>query len=262
MQARSYTIRVLELLAAAPSLTVRDVAELLGIDIVRAKDVLERLRYNGYVERIGKGYSITEKGRSFLASNTRRSTPLTSFTEDRGGKEKSESEGGGEKVEAVAQAASSGSSPSVDLEGMVNSLAARVDELINRLKELEARIKDVESRVASLESFARELGKRKELVVHEAKGFTVMETPVMWITEAQSKLGQLLEKFLMEGKLIRVGSLIVDPVFYEEFKRKFPIKASEVDKLASAERILLEEMRKEMIVILHAGREYRLVGTG
>ncbi|MEM4976428.1 MAG: Mn-dependent transcriptional regulator, partial [Desulfurococcaceae archaeon] len=76
---------------------------------------------------------------------------------------------------------------------------------------------------------------------------------------AQAKLGGLLDKIIAENKLVRVGSLVVDAQFFSEFNSKFPIKVSDLDKLTSHERVLLEEMRKEALVILHAGREYRLI---
>jgi len=58
---------------------------------------------------------------------------------------------------------------------------------------------------------------------------------------------------------VRIGSLVVDSTFYHEFKSRFPLKVSDIDKLTTYEKLLLEEMRREALVILHAGKEYRLV---
>ncbi|ADV64689.1 hypothetical protein [Desulfurococcus mucosus] len=254
MQARSYTLKALELLNSAPSLSVRDVAEALGVDVARAKEILERLRYGGYVEKAGHGYAITEKGRALLADHAEQGSPtLTSFIQ---GKQGSTEAGGGKTGTDTPR-----QTPPQPVGEAPDALAKRVEELSNRLRELESRLRDIESRLASLEGFVRDAARRSGAEARGGEGLG-METPVMSIAEAQSRLGTLLEKYLVEGRLIRVGSLVVDSAFYGEFKKRFPIKAGDVGRLSPAERMLLEEMRREMMVILYAGREYRLVDTG
>jgi len=256
LQARTYTLRVLELLDTAPSLTSREIADSLGIDVARAKDILERLRLGGYVEKVGRGYAITQRGKSLLAELTRhQNTSLTSFIQ---GKTEEKPGATGKTIEAPVEQKEN--SPTGKASQPVQEASMRMDELVQRLKEIEIKVRDLEARIHSLENYVRELAKSRDSLAQATRDAVIsMEEPVMSISEAQSRLGSLLERYLVEGRLTRIGSLIVDSAFLEEFKKKFPIKASDVARLSTAEKTLLEEMRREALVILYAGREYRLV---
>lgn len=270
MQARSYTLRVLEILNNTPSLSSREIAEILGIDFSRAKEILERLRYSGYVEKAGRGYIITTRGRSLLAELTKQKTisPQNTVQEKQGGPASEEAVSSDKSVGEKRQEGKTEGQIQQAPETLdhVSLLVKQLEEFSKRLRELEVKIKDLDARLTSLENFAKEVVKHHDMVQHtgsqsNGEGQYVIETPVMNMNEAQSRLGPLLDKYLLEGRLIRIGTLIVDHVFYEEFKKKFPIKASEVSKLSNLEKTLLNEMRNEMLVILYAGKEYRLVNA-
>ncbi|MEL9908492.1 MAG: winged helix-turn-helix domain-containing protein [Desulfurococcus sp.] len=273
MQARSYTLRVLEILNNMPSLSSREIAEILGIDFSRAKEILERLRYSGYIEKAGRGYIITARGRSLLAELTKQKTmpPQITTQEKQGGPASGEAASsekpiGEKRQEGKIEGQSQQAPETPEALDHVSLLVKQLEEFSKRLRELEVKIKDLDARLTSLENFAREVVKHHDMVQHagsqsSGEGQYVIETPVMNVNEAQSRLGPLLDKYLLEGRLIRIGALIVDHVFYEEFKKKFPIKASEVSRLSNLEKTLLNEMRNEMLVILYAGKEYRLVNA-
>ncbi|WP_042667488.1 winged helix-turn-helix domain-containing protein [Desulfurococcus amylolyticus] len=270
MQARSYTLRVLEILNNTPSLSSREIAEILGIDFSRAKEILERLRYSGYVEKAGRGYIITTRGRSLIAELTKQKTisPQNTAQEKQGSPASEEAASSEKSVDEKRQESRTERRMQQAPETLdhVSLLVKQLEEFSKRLRELEVKIKDLDARLTSLENFAKEVVKHHDMVQHTGsqsggEGQYVIETPVMNMNEAQSRLGPLLDKYLLEGRLIRIGTLIVDHVFYEEFKKKFPIKASEVSKLSNLEKTLLNEMRNEMLVILYAGKEYRLVNA-
>ena len=68
-----------------------------------------------------------------------------------------------------------------------------------------------------------------------------------------------MEHYFRKGLAIPLGDVIASPRFLSEFKKKFPLKVSDVKKLSPGERDLLDAMIRDGMVYLYGGREYRLI---
>ncbi|MEM4748572.1 MAG: hypothetical protein QXJ64_10410 [Thermosphaera sp.] len=240
---KTYTHIILEYLSTYPGASIKDVSKSTGLPQLIVRKILYRLKNDNYVEKSGKGYILTQKGQGLL--NYISSKSLSQDRDQRKNSdvepvknhkefEVSETPSGTEKVETP-----------VERKMFTNDLTSRVEALEKRLLRLEKEIEEVKKALSGLGEMKRES--------------KPLSSPVMTYSDAQNLLGNLFERMLYEGRLIRVGRLIVDKAFFEEFKKKFPLKTSDIEKLSDAEKILLEEMRREALVILYAGRELRLV---
>ncbi len=233
--------RVLEVIRDNPGITLKELVEVIGTSQNLARAILYRLKAEGYIERAGKGYVLTKRGESFLK-----------FLEAQKSDEV-------EKAEAKTQPTSTTpvqepEQPEVQVGEQTTSR-----DVLEAISNLEARLRELERRVASLESTVRSLEHALATYTQRKRESLTIEPPVQPYSDAVSRYGAHIDKLLSEGKLVRVGGLVVDASFYENFRSKFPIRVSDVERLDPHERALLEEMRREALVVLHAGREYRLV---
>lgn len=228
---KSLTLKVLELVRDNPGVSARELAELLSISQELARSIVARLKSKGLIKKEGRGLYITDKGHWLLAKAA-------------GGRSQRRQPEAPQAPEAPSQAPH---------QPPLSPVPAGEEDRVKRLEEAVARL---EARLSSLEKAVEEL-RRGRQEHREASG--PLPRPVIPISEASASLGPSLDRLLLEGRLVRVGSLVVDRGFLEAFERKFPIKLEEVDALDPMERALLEEMRREALVILHSGREYRLV---
>jgi len=80
------------------------------------------------------------------------------------------------------------------------------------------------------------------------------------LSEARKLATKPIEAYVNEGAAIPVGDYLVNPVFLDKFKKKFPLSVGEVEKMSSEEKGLLDSLIKEGLVYLYAGREYRIIG--
>ncbi len=257
----SISQRVLELLRENPGASLKEISAALEAPINKVRAVLYDLKSRGYVEKAGKGYIVTERGLEYLEYLERvrrgarpvqeevgQATPSAlPFIEKTAEKQEAEA-----PREAPMQAHREEKPETGLLQTQLAELESSLLKIANRLDEFEKRLTLLERTVRDIEKALEALRKRRI----EA----LLEPPVMPYSEALSRLGAQLERMIMEGRIVRVGSLVADPQFYHEFKSKFPIKLADLDKLSEYEKLLLEEMRKEALVVLHAGREYRLLG--
>lgn len=256
MQKKSLTRALLEAIKENPGLTIRDLSELLGVDLARVREIIYRLKNEGLISKAGQGYVLTERGYSFLGAPEgapQRAPSLLQYVtpsvEEEGRAEASAEVAKSAPVtQPVTRAEQERERPREDIEAKLKELADKVSELEKRLNELGDKVSQIEK---ALLAQTQRLQKREQLAISDI--------PVMSFEEAHSRLGRLLDKYLAEGRLVRVGSLIVDEAFYREFRSRFPIKVSDIEKMAPHEKALLEEMRREGIVVLHAGREYKLI---
>jgi Mn-dependent DtxR family transcriptional regulator len=244
------THRVLEAISKNPGLSVKELSEILGVNVEKARGLLYKLKSSGLIEKAGRGYVLTERGTKFLeylekskrtAITGEKETPVEEHLEARG-------EAISERVVGVSGAESAGKV----LEGGLSEVS--VDQLKSKLEELEKRVEVLERAVRDLERAVQAKQRKPENLA--------LEEPIMFFNDAVNKYGQAyVEKLISEGRVKRIGMLIVDTVFYSEFRSKFPIRVQDADKLSHHERLLLDEMRREAMVVLFAGREYRLVET-
>jgi len=236
-----------------PGLSVKEISELLGISVERARALLYKLKSSGFVERAGKGYMLTERGVRFLEylEKSRKSASPERLEVS--------SRQPAEKLEETTQMALA-ETPVVESESK-RELVELPRTHLDIVEELRRRVESLEKRIESLERSVRDLEQALQARRRRAESI-VLEEPVMFYSDAVSKYGQVyVERLISEGRVKRIGALVVDSEFYREFKAKFPIKIQDADKLTHHEKILLDEMRREAMVVLFAGREYRLVET-
>ncbi|MEM4751609.1 MAG: winged helix-turn-helix transcriptional regulator [Desulfurococcaceae archaeon] len=242
---KSLQHRLLEVLKGNPGVSVKELASILEVDVNKVKVAAYRLKSMGYIEKAGRGYIVTKRGLQFLNYLESRLASKTDVEKARKTLE--------EKREASTEAPPSKEPVREMSRGMGTPQVVEdtINTLIEKLQELERRIISLEARVRGLEGVVASTQKRPDI--------TSLLDPVMYYNEAVTKYGSLIEKMLSDKRLIRIGSLVVNTEFYAHFKSRFPIKLSDVEKLSPHEKILLEEMRKEALIVLHAGKEYRMV---
>jgi predicted transcriptional regulator len=222
-----------------PGLSLKELSRLLEVSQNTLKNIIYKLKSEGYIEKAGDGYVITPRGERFLDFLEKQRT--TSLREEVGEKKPEE------------RIAKEKPPPSTCTQSIAGSEQELFSNIVSKLRELEKRVSMLEAQMKNLELAIASSR-------HKREGVITIDPPIQPINEAISKYGSLIDKLINENKLVRVGSLVVDASIYQEFRSRFPIKTSDIDKLNPLERQLLEEMRREAIVILHAGKEYRLVG--
>lgn len=241
--AKTLQARIIEVLQNNPGLTLRELSQVLEIDMNKLRQIIYRLRTQGYIEKIGNTYIVTDKAVRYLNYIEKKkrdkhaeievSTQITSVEQD-------------VEIKNEKSEISPKTLQYYDIQQVLSDLLARLNEVENRVSLLESQLRDLEK------AFISSQRKRQEKP-------PALEPPVMSYNEAISKYGPIVDRLVIENKLIKIGSLVVDHSFYSDFKNKFPIKLADIDKLNTYEKQLLEEMRKEALVVFHAGREYRLV---
>lgn len=243
MPKKTLTRLVLEILDSYPGSSLREISQLTGADIVRVREVVERLKLYGMLNKIGDGYVLTERGKEYL-----RATVSKEEAQIKPGETLHEKEVKEEPSKTISP-----SQPENANGDLLNKLNMRVEELERRIADLEKKFYEMENAFRRLEEVLTKY--------HSVRQSTqvVTEDVVIPAGDAARKYGSMIDKWLREGKYVQVGSLIVEASFYEAFKSKFPLKISDSNTLSPMEKILLEEMRKEGLVIVHAGKEYRLV---
>lgn len=238
--------RLLEVLRDNPGVSLKELTEILGLDMNITRSIVYRLKTRGYVEKVGKGYVLTESGQRYVEYLTYRGRNLPKPTTSREDREIKHIETRKETTSRLVETTTETESRD------------KLVDLVETVKNIQDRLRDIEKKIQLIESQIKNIEKAIT-TPHRKHESPVLETPVMYYNDALSKYGAQVEKMILDKKILRVGSLIIDIEFYRQFKSKFPIRITEVDKLSHEEKILLEEMRKEALVVLHAGREYKLV---
>lgn len=244
--------KFLEALRDNPGASVKELASLTGLSVSKLRVVVYKLKTMGYVERAGKGYIVTERGLKFLEYLSRGSQARAPEETGVQPLELAEKVISGESDVRADAKATEVPQTSVREQTCESGVPVSLVDVVERLRVLERRVQNLETQVKNLE---------KAITATQRKYETrsPLEALVMHYSEAIAKYGPLVDKMVSEGKVVRVGSLVVDAEFYNSFKSKFPIKLVDLEKLSAHEKQLLEEMRKEALVVLHAGKEYRLV---
>ncbi|ABN69309.1 hypothetical protein Smar_0196 [Staphylothermus marinus F1] len=277
---KTLTAKILEIIWQNPGSSIKDVATMLNISLPTARAILYKLKNNGYIEKTGKGYVLTSKGEWFINN--------VLLKEKTAGKESAEQKPvdtprKSEQVimESKQEVEKDKKEKQVVIEQ--NQLAGFKEKIMNKIMLLESRINELEETIqritTDLESIknilrtkeeyakitekmekpsnkpAMLLGVKKQSKSSENK----LPAPIMYIYEAKNALGPLLDSLIRSGKVEIIGSLVVDSEFYSEFKKRFPITISEAERLPPMEKKLLEEMNREAIVIIHAGKYYKLI---
>ncbi len=260
MPAQKLTAKILGYINDYPGSTIKDLSIALGISVSMARAIIYRLKNNGYVEKAGMGYYITDKGLWLLSK----------MTGGRGEKREKTIEETREEKEAPIEEKPKGDEDISKVEGIakgkgLESLIERIDTLERRIEDLENRVRDLESYLKRINNKFSSMGRRKGVGGEQVLGRRGVESektlpiPVMSIPDARNKLGSLYDKLIYEGRIIEVNTVVVDREFYDEFIKKFPITVKDAEKLPPLEKKLLDEMKKDARVILKAGKRYELV---
>jgi len=224
--------RVLSYLRVNPGATPREVADALGISLVSVRIAINRLRELGYVIRSSKGGYVVRVSQELptptdIISNTQ------SITRD------------------VQQ--------STENVGF-NSIIKLVNELSNKISELEGRVGRLEKEVNYIK---RSLPKIPSKHVGSEGSDKLISTlklrNILSINEVREIISKPLEEYVREGRVVVINDLVVSSEFLKNFKSKFPIKVSEINKLSPEELKLLEALVRTNQAYLYSGIEYRLL---
>lgn len=246
---KTLSAKILVHLHQNPGAALKDLLAAHGASARAIRTAIYRLKSNGYIERAGSGYVLTSKGEWFVKNVLMK------------GAIKERAEMGEPGSEASAERELPLDRPPAELGD--STLRASVSELASRVEALE---REVESMRSVLGRVVREVKVLKKSVEEISRSISrsaeerqALPKPVMDVREALSTIGSQLERLRLEGKVEVVGSLVVDKGFYESFKKKFPMSASDLERLTDLERMLLSEMVRDARVIVRAGKEYRLI---
>ncbi len=213
--------RILMFLKNNPGATPREVADALGLPYNTVRRAILRLREAGYVVRSSRGGYLVRVGAPLSSVTT-----LSSDTHA----------GGGAELLKVLK----------ELEGIkeeLRTLRNRVDRLEQEINLIKKGIKIEKPRPVSEDPLLAALRNRG----------------IIRMSEARKLASKPLTTYINDGQATPIGEYLVSQEMLESFKRRFPIKLSNVSNLSKEERSLLDAMIKEGMVYLHAGREYRLI---
>jgi len=254
--AKTLTAKILLYLSENPGATIKDLSQVFNVSPATIRNMIYRLRNNGYIEKAGNGFILTSKGEWFV-------TRILG-----GGKEEKEEDiretktsevveaKVEESVEAEEKTKTRSTEKTVDRDNLMERIEALEKEIENLKKIIEmisSEIKDIRGKLDSKTSGEEGRERKSE------KKIEGLPKPVMNIREAMDSLGSLFDELRLEGRIEIIVSIVVDREFYEEFKKKFPLPIKEADALSPMEKMLLNEMIKDARVIVHAGKYYKLI---
>jgi len=261
LSAKTLTAKVLLYLRDNPGATLKDLAQAFNLNPVTARSIIYRLKSGGYVEKAGNGYTLTSKGEWFVSNVILKGAEkieMQAEVEKREGSKplRAEEVGGQAEVRKTPPPATGKAELETDLLERLSTLEKEVESLREAVKNLAQELAELKKKLGLATKPSTTEREREEKRV---RSLEALPKPVMNLREALEVLGPSLDRLRGEGRVEVIGSLVVDKHFYESFKKKFPIPLNEVDNLDPMEKLLLEEMRRDARVIIHAGREYRLV---
>ena len=247
MSKKSLTTKILEYLHEFPGAGIKDIASALGINAGLARAIIYKLKSKGLVEKAGNGYVLTTYAEESIAKQ------LSKARE--------------EQVAEIKEPSEESRKESLSSQSMIAKERTAHKPLF--LDNFNQRIIELERQISRLENELVRIRRELERLREEAKKFKIEEKqrkrverlpkPIMSVAEAQSILGDQLSSLIYTGKAVVIGSLIVDHEIYDEFISKLPLSRKDAEKLPEPEKLLLEEMKKEGRIYLHAGKVYKLV---
>ena len=246
MREKTLTEKIIEFLYDNPGASIKDVAQGLGISLNLARAILYRLKSKGIVGKSAYGYVLTDIGESIAKKI------IAKFGEE---SEAREMELGDKEVIETRREFKA-------VESSVKEAYGDLAELENRLRSLEEKIVNLDRLLSNLKRELRNL----RMALDEAKKSSTkrrkidrLPKPIMSFMDARDLLGDNLHSLIYSGKVIVIGSLVVDSDYYNDFISRFPISRKEAEKLSDQEKLLLEQLKNEGKIYLYAGKEYRLV---
>ncbi len=262
MPKKTLMLRILEFLKEYSGATIKDIATTLGISMSLTRTVVYRLRNNGYIEKAGKGYILTDKGEWFV---NKFGEPREESVEEVSIEARSEEATyeiilpKEQEVEAEIKTQEYKTIYPKTTEEPLTNLEEKICQIEKEIIRIEKQITGLRQ---ELNKVREELKKAKIQRIKEKKNEKEekgLPKPIMYINEAMNALGSMFDTLVYQGRIEVVGRLAVDKKYYEEFIKKFPLSIREAEKLPPLEKTLLEEMKRDARIILYAGKEYRLV---
>ncbi|RLF97929.1 MAG: hypothetical protein DRN49_06735 [Thaumarchaeota archaeon] len=244
--------KVLKFLRENPESKPREIADYLGISYSLVRAILYRLRYRGLVARGVHGYIATTSRESKLES------AINEDYEDRYLESRRTI-----RPEVGVSGAYSLSTKLRELENKVDELSRRIIKLESAVNSLSDDIGKVRDRLSKIEKelqiFSYSL--KKIFIKNHADPFLkeLKRRKLMTVLEAKNIVGGALENYIKRGLAKIISSYVVDADFYNEFSKKFPLKAKDVEALGEEEKKLLTLMVEEGMAYLSSNKEYRIV---
>lgn len=205
-----------------PGATPREIADAIGVSLASVRTAINKLRESGLVIRSSRGGYVARVLQDLNIAEYPVNKRLA----------------GGFSID--------------DLTKVINDLLARVNELSERIAKLENEVKFIKKSLPNIRVKSFKGGENDKLLA------ALELRHLLPINEALKLSNKSLDEYVSEGKVVVIDELVVSLEFFKTFKSKLPIKVSEVDRLSSEERRLLEALVKAGYVYLHSGVEYRL----
>lgn len=247
MTEKTLTEKIIEFLYDNPGASIKDVAQGLGISLNLARAILYRLKSKGIVGKSAYGYVLTDIGESIAKKI------MAKFGGEAEAREKEHIDK--EVIETRREFKA--------VEGPVKAAYGDLSEFENKLRNLEEKIASLDRLLSNLKKELRNLrmalDEAKKSGTKRKRRIDRLPKPIMSFMDARDLLGDSLHSLIYSGKVIVVGSLVVDSDYYNDFISRFPISRKEAEKLSDQEKLLLEQLKNEGKIYLYAGKEYRLV---
>ncbi len=234
--------KVLQFLKDNPGATPREIADALGVPLNLVRIALTRLRESGHVVKSSRGGYLVRVSRLM------------------------DLEGYGNSV--ITRGEFRHHNDVGKLLKLIEELRKDVEELKNRVGKIESELKVIKLTVKNTSTDLVKVGDRgvvgdkgdrrgavsKDRLIEE-----LSKRKLMHVNEAKSYAKYPIETYITKGDVVLIANYIVSKDFFNQLKRKFPIRVHDIKKLSNEERILLDIMVREGLVYLHGGREYRLI---
>jgi DNA-binding transcriptional ArsR family regulator len=223
--------RVLGFLKNNPGASPREIADALGLPISTVRIAILRLREAGYVVKSARGGYVVRVA----------PPPIEDYLTGESGV--------GDKLADLKNITQK-------LEKRIENLENIIERLVNRIDKLETELRLLSKGVGS-----QQKGKGGSMRSRPADRLLagLKEKGILSFEEAKSLTVRPISYYVDKGQAMVVGDYIVDPDFFKEFKKRFPLILKEVGNLSKEEKRLLDEMIKDGQVYLYGGKEYRLI---
>ncbi len=234
--------KIINYLIENPGSKPRQIADSIGESLARVRRALYVLRDRGIIARSGQGYVVV-KSRLYTISRTENRNVAQNKEQRNVTEERTRSN--------IYSRSVASNTDDKWLSEIITNILKNINELNKRIANIEREISIVKSRLESLEKNRNE---KYDYFIS-----LIRQKRIMAIEEAKRYMQKTLEYYVMNDYVIVVGNIVVEKRYYEEFKKRFPLKVSEIKKLNNNDLLLLKKLIEEGVIYLHGGNEYRFV---
>ncbi len=232
--------KVINYLLENPGAKPRQIADGIGESLTRVRKILYILRDKGIIARSGQGYVVVKSRltRKQYEEERTRSQQENNIT-----------------PQSSMQSVNRLDKQDVDskwLSEIISNIMKSINELNKKMNVIEKEIANIKTRLDAIEG-KNKIGKGDKFIA------LIKQKKIMSIEEARQYMSKSLDYYVVNNYVSVIGNMIIDRGYFETFKKKFPLKVSEVKKLNSNEILLLKKLIEEGVVYLHGGSEYRFI---